>query len=82
MQCAGMGINILNIICVIKFKIVYFIIMPELFQRLDQKGKNKSYTTIIIIIVYLSQVLLDNIHILEYSTFKSFWLPVNKKNCK
>ena len=70
-ECAGIGINISDIICIIQFKIPDFVALPKLFQRLDRGGKNKSSTTIAIIFVHPSQILFDNMHTLECSAFKS-----------
>lgn len=79
MKCMDMDINILNIMHIIQFKISD---LPELLQRLIQIEKNKSSIAIVIIFVYLSQVLLANIYMLEYSAFKSLYLAVNRENCE
>lgn len=76
-ECAGMGINIFNIMCIIQFKIPDFIALSELFQRLSQEGRDKSCTVIAIVFVYPSQVLPDNVHMLEQSALKNLWLLVN-----
>ena len=64
-KCAGIGINIHNIMRAVQFKIPDFIALPELLQRLGRGGKNKSCIAITMVFVHRSQVLLDNVHMLE-----------------
>ena len=64
-ECAGIDINILNIMRVVQFKISDFIALPKLLQRLGRRGRNESCTTIVMVFVYPSQILLDNMHMLE-----------------
>ncbi len=75
-----MGINISDIIHVIKFMIPNFIAIAELLQQLYQKSRDKSRTTITIVFVHSSQVLLNNMHMLEQSVFKNLLLHVNIEN--
>ncbi len=70
-ECASMGINILDIMRVVQFKISDFIVLPELLQRLSLAGRDKSRAAIAMVFVHPSQVLLDNVHKLEYHAFKS-----------
>lgn len=77
-----MGINIPDIMHTVQFKIPNFIVLLELLQQLGWGGKDKSYTAIIMVFVHPSQILLDNVHTLERSAFKSLQLPVSKENCK
>ncbi len=41
-ECASMGINILDIMRAVQFKIPNFIALPELLQRLGRAGRDKS----------------------------------------
>ncbi len=79
-ECAGIGINILDIMRAVQFKIPNFIALPELLQRLGRAGRDKSRAAIAIVFVHPSQVLPDNVHTLEHSAFKSLRLPVSKEN--
>ena len=79
---ASMDINILDIIYIVQFKIPDFITLQKLLQRLSWIEKNKSRVAIAIFFVHLSQVLLNNVHMLEHSAFKSLQLPVNRENCQ
>ena len=82
MECAGMGINIPDIMHVVQFKISDFIALPELLQRLSRGRRDKSRTAMAIVFVSSSQVLLDNMYMLEQSAFKNLRLPVNRENCE
>ena len=66
----------------VQFKIPDFIALPKLFQQLSRARKNKSCATMAIVFVYPSQVLLDNVHTLEHSAFKSLQLPISRENCE
>ena len=81
-ECAGMGINIPDIMRAVQFKIPDFIALPELLQWLGRGGRDKFYTAIAIVFVSLSQVLPDNVYILEQSAFKNLRLPISRKNRK
>lgn len=65
-----MDINTLDIICMVQFKILDFIALPELLQQISQVRKDKSCAIIVMILVYPSQVLPNNVYILKYSAFK------------
>ncbi len=45
-------------------------------------GKDKSLAAIAMVFVHPSQILLDDMHMLEHSAFKSLRLPVCRENCK
>ena len=79
-ECAGMGINIPDIMRAVQFKIPDFIALPELLQRLGRGGRDKSCAAIAIVFVHPSQILPDDVHTLERSAFKSLRLPVSKEN--
>ncbi len=79
-ECAGMGINIHDIMRTVQFKIPDFIALPELLQRLCREGRDKSRITITIVFVHPSQVLPDDVHMLEQSAFKNLRLPVSREN--
>lgn len=82
MKCASMGINIPDIIRVVQFEILDFIVLPKLLQRLGWGGRDKSCAVVAIIFVYSRQILPDNMHTQEHSAFKSLRLPVSKENYK
>ncbi len=65
-----MGINLLDIRRAIQFGISDYIILPKLFQRLGRGRKNASCLVVIIVFVEIQQILPDDIHTLESSTFK------------
>ena len=75
-----MGINIPDIMRAVQFKIPNFIALPELLQRLGRRGRDKSSTAMAIVFVSSSQVLPDNVHMLEQSAFKNLRLPVSREN--
>ena len=79
-ECAGMGINISDIMRAVQFKIPDFIALPELLQRLGQGGRDKSRSAIAIVFVSSSQVLPDNMHMLKQSAFKNLRLAVSREN--
>ena len=81
-ECAGMGINILDIMRAVQFKIPDFISLSELLQRLGQKGRDKSHALVTLVFIHPSQVLPDDVHMLEQSAFKNLWLPVRRENCE
>lgn len=78
----NMSINIPNIMRMIQFKIPDFIALLKLLQRFGQKDRDKSRTTIAIVFVHPSQVLPDDMHMLEQNAFKNLWLLVNRENRK
>lgn len=65
----------------VEFKMSDFITLPKLLQRLGWVERDKSRAAIAMVFVYPSQVLSDIGYILKHSTFKSFQLPVSRKNC-
>ncbi|WP_375449210.1 C-terminal helicase domain-containing protein [uncultured Nostoc sp.] len=79
-ECAGMGINIPDIMRAVQFKIPDFIALPELLQRLGRGGRDKSCAAIAMVFVHPSQVLPDDVHMLEQSAFKNLRLPVSREN--
>lgn len=81
-KCAGMGINIPDIMRAIQFKIPDFITLSKFHQWFGRGGNNKSRTAIAIIFVHPSPVLPDNMHILEESPFKNLRLSVSRENRK
>lgn len=71
MKCVNIDMNIPDIMHIVQFKISDFITLPDLLWWLGQERRNKFYTIIAIVFIYSSQILLDNMHMLKYSTFKS-----------
>lgn len=53
----------------IQFKIFDYLILFKLFQRLGRRGRDTSYIPVAIVFVEIQQILPDNMHILERSTF-------------
>lgn len=51
-------------------------------QQLQCRGRDASYITVVINFDEMLQILFENVHILEESTFKDFWLPVTYENWK
>ncbi len=80
-ECAGMGINIPHICHAIQFKISDYIMLPELFQRLERGGRNVSCLAIAIVFIETRQILPEDVHTLKESTFKDFQLLVTRENC-
>ena len=79
-QCVSMDINIPDIMRTVQFQIPDFIALLKLLQRLGQGGREKSRTAIAMVFVHPSQILLDKVHTLEHSAFKSLQLPINEEN--
>lgn len=81
-KCTGIGINIPNIMRIVQFKVSNFITLTKLLQWLGRGSKDKSRVVITIVFVHSCQVLLNNMHIPEQSTFKNLRLSISKENCK
>ncbi len=69
-ECTSMGINLPDICHAIQFKISDYIMLPELFQRLPRGGKNVPCLAIAMVFVETRQILPEDVHTLEGSTFK------------
>lgn len=65
--------HIPDIMCMIQFYIPDFITLSELLQRVGRGGRDKFCATIALVFIHLSQVLSDNVHILELSAFKKLY---------
>ncbi len=55
--------------------------LSELLQQLSRGGKDVSYLAIAMIFMETRQILHDNLHTLEGSTFKDLQLPITRENC-
>ena len=77
-----MCINIFDIMRAVQFKIPDFIALAKLLQRLGQGGRDKSCAVIAIVFVHPSQVLSDNVHMLEQSAFKNLRFSISRENCE
>ncbi len=76
-----MNINLPDIRCVVQFKISNYIMLPKLFQRLGRRDRDVFSLAVALIFIDLRQILSTNVHTLDGSAFKDFWLPVSRKNC-
>lgn len=54
--------------------------LPELLQQLGRKEKDASHIAVAMVFVKTWQILSDNVHTLEGSEFKDFWLPITCEN--
>lgn len=79
-ECAGMGINLPDICRAVQFKIFDYIMLPELLQRLGRGRRDASRLAVAMVFVEKRQILPDDVHTLEGSTFKDLRLPVNCEN--
>ena len=69
-ECAGMGINFPDIRHTIQFKMSDCIMLSKLFEQLKYKGRDVFCLAVAIVFVQIRQILSDDVHILEKSTFK------------
>ena len=79
-ECAGLGINLRDILRSFQWKVSKHLTLPDLLQRLGRAGRDPTLQAVAMVFVNTSQILPDNVHTLESSMFKDLQLPVTRDN--